>query len=285
MDKEYPMWLYVKQVSKAQSSNKVNLIILGDSRAKAGFMPNELPNIKSLNLSLGGGTPIESYYILKSYLENNSAPSKIILSYVSGHLSTLGLYWKRTIPFEFLDDDNYQEIESIGKKLNIKAITDEEKTYLDYKLPQTYASNFKNGIINMRWYTNKNVLADSYRTHGHHFFGTSSFSNGLSGDVFKKSFKESKIQDYFLKKLITLMATHNITPYFYFMPFNESSFKKANPEYIQEYEQYIINLSTAYNINICNHVFYMKNNAFGDPSHLFNGAKENTQLMNDCIKD
>lgn len=43
-------------------------------------------------------------------------------------------------------------------------------------------------------------------------------------------------------------------------------------------KKYIKNLSLKYGMKLCNKVFYMENSDFGDPSHLFKGAKKNTAI-------
>ena len=61
---EYPMWrAKFEYVLKTHSSEN---IIIGDSRALAGIIP-EIIGDDYYNLSYGGGTPIEGYFLLKKY--------------------------------------------------------------------------------------------------------------------------------------------------------------------------------------------------------------------------
>ena len=72
MDVEYAMYKQQKDyISKNHDTNRV--LILGDSRAKASFMPDVLGE-DVYNISLGGISPVESYYMLKEYLENHAGP-------------------------------------------------------------------------------------------------------------------------------------------------------------------------------------------------------------------
>ncbi len=282
LDQEYPMWLQVKNIINNTTSNKIDLMIIGDSRAKAGFIPNEL-KIKSINLSLGGASPIEGFFTLKKYLKNNPKPTHIIFSYTPTHLANDSYYWSRTVPFEFLMDSNYKEIELLAHKMNEKPIIKNNKRYTDYKYPKSYASSFKNGIIGRRWLKNKIVLKKCQISKGHYYFGIKNGDNGLNKETSQSKFKKSKLQEYYFNKLLTLAKSNYIKLYYYNMPFNKSSFSKVNNNYINEYNTYINKLSVKYNMKQCNNIFYMENSNFGDASHLFKGAKYNTFKIYECI--
>lgn len=281
MAREYPMWLHIKQVINTTTKDKKHLIIIGDSMSKAGFIPNEIKNFKSLNLSLGGATPLEGYYTLLKYLENNPAPENIILSYAAYHLLGYSLYWYRTVPYDFLNGEDYQAIEKKAKQFNL--IVD-NKSYIDYKNPFAYRSSFKNGIVEMRWKQNNKMLNECTTAQGHHYFGTKPFSKKLNKDTAQLLFKKSEFQDYYFRKLLTLAEKSHIKTHFFIMPYNKASYDTVNKEYIRNYIKYIKMLSKKYNMKMCNKLTYMANNNFGDRSHLFKGAKVNTRNMFNCIK-
>lgn len=284
MDREYPMWVHVKDIMNGHSIEPIDLLVLGDSRAKAGFMPSSLPEIKSLNLAVGGGTPVEAYYILEHYLKNNPPPKNLVFSFVGGHLSGGSHYWGRTVTFDFLSDNEFEEIEKFAREYNEDSILESGKSYRDYKYPKAYASNFKNGLVGGRWVRNKLVAAYLVNSGGHHYFGTRSFANGRSGDSYKKNFKVSDFQNFYFKKALNLALNNGIDTGFYFMPLNKTSFSKAKNNYIEEFTDYIENLFGGFGFEVCNSIFYMDNDQFGDPSHLYKGAKENTHRLSECIK-
>jgi len=284
MTREYPMWLHVKNIMNTPTEDKKQLLVIGDSRAKAGFIPNEIKEFSSINLSLGGGTPLEGYYILIKYLKNNPAPEHLILSYTAYHLMDRSNYWNRAVAYDFLNDKDYQEIEKRAKEFNEKSIVRADKSYWDYKNPIIYRGNFRNGIINKRWTNNKKFLKESIEAQGHHYFGTRAFSTRLNTDTKQKKFKPSKLQDYYFRKLLTLAEKSRINLYFFIMPFNKSSFDKINKSYVTDFTYYLKVISSDYPLKICNQLGFMENHNFGDSSHLFKGAKVNTINMSNCIK-
>lgn len=284
MDSEYPMWLHVSQVMNSHSEEKKQLIVIGDSRSKAGFIPDEITELKSLNLSLGGASPIEGYYILRNYLENNPSPDHIILSYTGYHLMDRSVYWDRTVAYEFLNNEDYDEIEIKAGLLNEKSILRHKKYYLSYYNPFIYRTQFINGILGMRWENNSQFLKECIAAEGHHYFGTKDYSERLNTDTKQKYFKKSMLQDYYLRKLIALAKNQHIKVYFYIMPFNKASYDKVDKAYINNFTHYLDDISKEFKMKLCNKLTYMGNSKFGDSSHLFRGAKANTREMFDCIE-
>ena len=74
-----------KEFTQTKQDKKYDVVILGDSMAATSFMP-ELLSDSTINLALSGSSPVEGYYTLKDYLENNDAPSDVFISYMDYHL-------------------------------------------------------------------------------------------------------------------------------------------------------------------------------------------------------
>lgn len=287
MNPEYPMWLEVKNRILLHTHKRMDLIILGDSRAKADFAPNLLLNkIKSINLSIGGATPIEGYYTLRRYLSNNPAPRKIVISYTPIHLSnSYGIFFSRTVLFDFLEDKEYREVEEVANKFKDKYILEQHESYIYYKFPFLYGNYFINGVYNLGWIKNKIMYKECESNKGYHWFGDKQQANGLNAEATKKQFIKSYLYQYYFEKLLDLIKMHHIVAYFYVMPFNKSSFKVVSQDYVAGYELYLRNIANKYNMHLCNKVFYMNNTDFGDPSHLYKGVKKSTFMIYKCIKN
>jgi hypothetical protein len=109
--------------------------------------------------------------------------------------------------------------------------------------------------------------------------------NGLNQETKYKKFIPSKLLNYYFLKLLKLAKTNNIKVYYFTMPFNKSSYKKILADFKNQYNDYIYKISLKYNIKLCNKIFYMENNFFGDSSHLYKGTNINTNKIYNCIKD
>jgi hypothetical protein len=288
-NREYPMWIDVRDNSNKKLD--FDFITIGDSRAKVGFKPSvfNFKNINSINLSVGGGTPIEGYYTLKKYLKNNK-PKYLLLSYGPFHLSGQDCYWSRTVKFDFLSINEYREVSTIALRLNELKMLNSRNGLKKYKYlpyfnylynPSTYIPEFKGSLFNTkknRQDSNLKILKELKESQGHYYFGRRNFSNGLNYEAKQKgNFIPSKLLNYYMEKTILLAKQNNIQVYYYTMPFNKTSYKKTNLKYKQTYNIYITSLSNKFDIYILNELDYLENSNFGDSSHLFNGVEKATK--------
>lgn len=283
MNQEYPMWLHIKNIINTHDSEIYDLMMIGDSRAKAGFIPNVNDFKKSINLAVGGGTPIEGYYTLENYLKNNSAPKNLILSYGPFHLDAQDCYWTRTVKFDFLKDSEYREVENIAKKINDLKTLGIGLTYTDYLSPVKFGDDFKNGILGRRWNKNIETYIECDVSKGHYYFGREEKADGLNAESQKQCFQEARLLHEYFIKLLQLANANNIKVYYYTMPFNQSSFEIMNTNYRHEYNKYINQMATDYDIKVCNNLSFMTNDNFGDPSHLYKGSKITTKEIYNCV--
>ena len=99
----FPMWK--AKIDYVENGNIAKNIIIGDSRMQAGLNPKELKNRDYYNLSLGGGTPLEAYYLLKKIIEKNKI-EKIIISFSPFHLVHSDWFLKGTLKWDFFDSHN-----------------------------------------------------------------------------------------------------------------------------------------------------------------------------------
>ncbi len=289
--REFPIWVDVKQ--KLSKTNKENFILLGDSRAKAGFKPKtfDFANVSSLNLAIGGGTPIEAYYALRQYLKKNK-PEFLLLSYAPFHIQTQDSYWGRTVLFDFLNLSEYYEITNHAKKFKEQDLLEKNLnenyyffTYVNYtKNPFKFLPSLKKALftINNRYSVNNRILKYLKETKGHFFYGRALQSSGITWEGKQKEpFVNSTLINFYLEKLIVLAQSNNIKVYYYSMPFNKSTYRSINVEYVNSYNSYISNLAKKYNIKILNSLYFLPNENFGDASHLYRGAEKVTLHIRD----
>ncbi|MCT7593187.1 hypothetical protein [Aliarcobacter butzleri] len=280
MNIEYPMWDSVRKIMNNKNSIYYNFITLGDSRTKAGFKPNlfnfknDVFEINSINLSLGGSTPIEGYYTLYNYLLKNEKPQYLLLSYGPIHLMEQDCFWTRNVRFDFLEYNQLRDIINLSEIIEVdnKTIGNKEKI-IDYKINTSkYFIEFSKGIYNQNWILNKEISDYLQTTNGQFLFGKNNYSSELNRETTKKNFVPAKILDYYFEKLLKLSKDNNIKVYYYTMPFNESSFYSINKDFKIQYDNYINSLSSKYQIEVLNKLNYLSNDNFGDSNHLHHGV-------------
>ncbi len=282
MNVEYPTYKDT-QLKTAQNHN-AQIIILGDSRAKAGFIPQDSTQ---LNLAIGGTTPISGYYTLKRYLTHNAPPKVLILSFGDRNYLDNKTFWRRAIKFDYLDFGEFSEIMENAHKLGqCKVINQNGKCkkyyFFIYKMQlQNYTAEIYNALIywrvwRSRFATNTQIMADLAQNGGHFFYGRAHESKGLNFEAELKGFALNPLHDLYLQKIADLAKAHNIALFHYQMPFNEASFNVLDSRFTHEYNAFLDSLQDKYGIIALNHIWALPNSDFGDSSHLYKGAHKTT---------
>ncbi|MEI6752098.1 MAG: hypothetical protein WCK78_02925 [Paludibacter sp.] len=280
---EYPMWK--SKFDYIEKNHTSKNIIIGDSRAIAGFVPKLLSK-NYYNFALGGGTPIESYYILKKYLEKQKLDT-VIISFSPVHLERSIVFFERTLKFNFISTKYISEVLAVSKELNdnfpdslngykgFEFSSDyllfKSKTYLiKYKFPTYYINDFRGSLYKPMYFTNKIVYNEINDRCGNYDFGRKDSATGLNYEALeKRTFRNSRVMDYYLKKILKLITENNIKAYYIVAPFNRGSYEQLDTCYVKKYNSYFEGLKYQYkNVVWKNNIFFYENNCFGDPSHL-----------------
>ena len=77
MDETFAIWN--AKLNLLERSEDPEFVIIGDSRPMHGLIPSAFPQ-KTISLAIQGGSSIEGYFLLRSFLEKHRAPKKIIYS-------------------------------------------------------------------------------------------------------------------------------------------------------------------------------------------------------------
>lgn len=274
--REYPMWVHVKNLINAESKIKQKMILIGDSRAKAGFEP-VLSKDHALNLTVGGSTPIEGYYTLLTFLKNNPQPENLVLSYSPLHLMHGMYFWERTVKYNYLTDDQLDKIAGDLLKFDDPGIGKINQLWKYNYLVSMYISSVVEGVKKKRWIINNKVKNDLVNSKGHAYFGTRNGSVSLNGEAkLANDFHQSELIHYYFIKLIELAKSKSINVFWYTMPFNQSSCKKISPDLVKNFNKYIGRMELEENISVIKKAHCMDDKYFGDASHVFSGSKITT---------
>ncbi|WP_070971884.1 DUF1574 domain-containing protein [Vibrio sonorensis] len=276
------MWQDVKERSK-QYNKTITNVIIGDSRSKAGLVPN-LMGEDWYNYSVGGGTPIEGYYTLKRIIESGNELDNLILSYGPFHLTKEDTYWHRTNKFHFLSPLDYIEISNVADELDDPILGDDRSWYDYWVKPGSYFGDIKKSIFRLQINSNNNkkVSETINKSKGQYFFGRKESSSGMNQEThIKVGFKPSPLLDHYLKKAIKLAHENKIDIFWVTLPHNESSFSVIDSNFNNGFDYYIRNLS---NITPLTLSHSLPDSCFGDPSHLFNCSNTFTESIYMKIK-
>ena len=273
---EYPMWKYNEDVVRTKNSVVQKILAIGDSRMKAAFKPS-LFNENMMNLSLGGGTPIEGYYTLQNYLLTNPKPENIIISYSPFHLVMQDTFWHRSVRYKYLKKSEYSEIIGYARVLNDDTLGELHR-WKYYLTPNPYLRSISKGLRKKRWKNYEPVYNSLIIEKGHSYFGKNAGSSALNTETQFDEFRHSKLIDFYLKKLIKLAAENNITIFWYTVPFNNSSCEAINDKFRQEYDKYVYSLEKT-GVNVIRGISCVSDSSFGDSSHLYSGVEMETRKI------
>lgn len=275
MDEEYAMYKQQRNycLGIETEDKKRDLLILGDSRAKAGFVPASLSG-SAYNLALGGATPVEGYYSLREYLDHHNKPQTLIVAYAPMHYMDVDTLWTRTVYFHNISSKDFWEIIQTARECRQfdKILIDHYPLeYLMYCLyfPNKYATALKNAGFFFRHQRTALKYQEMEENLGHTLYGTQNGSGGVNGEAHEMDFGCSDVIDRYLGRLLELCRDEGIEVILEQLPMNETSYGILKPEFKAHYKEYMLQVARRYPEVTVNAGFYCYENAyFGDADHL-----------------
>ena len=277
MDGEFPWWMQQKDYVHTKS-DKQEIIFLGDSRMKAGIIPDEICE-NAYNLAVGGGTTVEMYYSLHDYLKFHPKPEMVVMGFAIVHYVGEGCFTSRDLYFHFLPLKNQLEAQYIGyKKSGWQFPKFKEKVIdtLKYSLffPQKYSAACINSKFG-RGEWNRSEFERNAQNKGHMYFGRNESDAGLNAEANSLMFSVNPRIGYYLHRIIALCKNNEIPLFIEQLPMNTPSWNKINESgYYLQFQAYFDSLSTEHGIPIELTIPCYEPECFGDSSHLnARGAK------------
>ncbi|NLG04363.1 MAG: hypothetical protein GX567_11140 [Clostridia bacterium] len=270
MDQEYPSWHYERTM--ARSANGYDTLVIGDSTAKAGMIPDVLGE-DVINLSMGGATPIEIYYAMEHYLDTHEAPAHVFIMFTPYHYSFLDNFWQRTMYFNYLTTQETLELFQTAKQNKDEEILSPnyQVDALAYRLrlPNKYLPAMINSRLIGRSDSNHEIYAQLIDSRGQSYFGT---LDGCSDRNYESNYTALNLSptvDIYMRRLLDLCTEHQINVIVEQAPMNTTSYEHLDPVYKQEYSDYMKLLKSDYPaITINTEIEHYEDTYYGDASHL-----------------
>ena len=272
MDEEYAMY-HQQRTYLLQNDEKNSVLILGDSRAKADFVPGLLSE-DTYNIALGGASAVEGYYSMKEYLSVHEAPETVIISYAPMHYMDMDTIWSRTIYFHNMSDQDLKELFQTAENYQDteKLFIDEyQKEFLMYKfyMPNKYASALRKSGFFFRYDKTKEKNEQLLKDRGHSFYGVAEGSDSFNGEAKVADFEPSDLVDGYLGRTIELCEEHGIRVIVEQTPMNEASHTIITQDFKDHYRLYLAELQEKYpKAEISQNLYWYENQFFGDGDHL-----------------
>ncbi len=217
-----------KDFTTTKQAKYYDVVILGDSMAATSFMP-ELLSDTTINLALSGSSPVEGYYTLKDYLDNNEAPTDVFVSYMDYHLAhddftfdTCNQIHKFSLG-DYLEI--YKTIKSVGANQFENVNVDDywqDAIASNLYLPSGYIASIINSIKEGgRLSDNTDVYNDIDIHAGRYCHMTNDISD--SSGLKYEDFTISALQGSYYKKLVDLCESNEIKLHIIKLPLDRNT--------------------------------------------------------------
>lgn len=254
----YTFLKWNKDFTNTTQEDVYDVVFLGDSYINAAIVP-ELLSDKTVNLAESGCSPVEAYYTLKEYMENNAAPSVCYVAFCNGIMNSTA-YRDFYILFHRL---NIEEMVEIMRNANFLMKNDrtaaENEAFVSYYnsidfrewikqllyFPDQYMSYLYNSNFLERREDNLDWIAFMNRHRGVWVARSVSVDHtydGITGSVWE--YNVQPMMDLYFSKIVELCRENHMTlrvidaPLPDYMSFSEE-YKKEYLKYYQKYlEQY-----------------------------------------------
>ena len=245
-DEELPYYLWNKQICRGSSTEQYDVVILGDSVANAAYMP-ELLSGRTINLALGGTTPMEAYYILCEYLASHDKPKVVYMSFLDSHFIFDDCFYVRTLyshrfPFGVNCRMLHRGIEFEEPSI---AMDDARMKLLEYAVyaPSKYITSFMNGGINQRMEENSQIMMTDDAHYGR-YIGVGNMVWGTPENMEFSEFLVNPLFDRYYQDIIGLCEDNGITVRLVKLPLTDCA--TFSSEYLREYESYYMDIKNQY---------------------------------------
>lgn len=277
LDPEYPAWLAKQRM--LEDCDLGRLIVVGDSRAAVDIIPAALP-VRSANLAVGGGSPIEAYVAVSRALSCSRPPQRVIISLDATHFTEPDLFWERSVRFGFIDAADLTDLQRASDRLHDQTLYQlrtgglpawVRRTLYVHRFPSVYFNSLLKGGLFLRWWHNRVVLADTIATRGQYFFGTSPGSDVVAAEGHLQRFVPLRILDDYFDRMIALLASRGIEADFVAMPMNEATSRNIRPAVRAAFTRYLAGYAYRYqNFHVIGDTMpHWPDRCFGDDfSHL-----------------
>jgi hypothetical protein len=230
MDPEYAAWR-AKQVLM-EHCNLADTLVLGDSRAAADIIPNDI-DTPITNLAVGGGEPIEALVTTRAILACPHSTRRVILSFTPNHFTAVDLFWERSVRYGLVSASDLEEL-----RANSRA-TNDYSLYGEHHVP-ALPDRFRDGLYRarfpafefasllhaggfMRWWSNKARFEATLSRRGQYSFGTAAGSDAIAAEGQMHEFHLLPILDFYFDATLARLDAAGIDVWFVAMPVNEAT--------------------------------------------------------------
>ncbi len=269
-------------LEQEEGPERIHTLILGDSRAKSGIIPEVLGGGDGqgiYNMAIGGATAIEMYFALENYLECHQAPENAIIIFAPYHFCDID-NWQQTLYYNYLSLPDVLQVEMdairLGENESIRypgSIGDFVSFRL--RLPNKYLDAIYQAGIHGRAPENQ-MKYDSVRAdRGYTEFGDEKGNDGLNYETHHSYFDYSPLVLYYYDKLLSLCEEKGIHVIIEQSPINQASHEVMQEAFTEGYQEFVRSVADRHpSFTVISEVPVYDNLYFGDNNHMNRSGAE-----------
>ena len=245
-DGETPYYFWNRDFTHTKQDQYFSTLILGDSAANAAYLPEAMSE-GTVNLSLGGTTIVENYYVLQDWLDHHEVPRTVYISLMDYHLSYDNMFYERTVYSHRLTVDQEKEVLKNARETEDEniAVNDADLRLLEYNwyLPKYYLPALLNAGFTERR-TENEAHYNEINLHRGAYIGLSAEIYSNTGQITYDGFHVNPLYDRYYRMFLQLCQEKGIQVRIVSLPRTGNSV--FTPEYRQQRDGYYNSLVSEY---------------------------------------
>jgi hypothetical protein len=253
LDPEYPMWR--AKLAMLRRCDLGDVLVVGDSRAAVDVMPSLLP-VKTTNLAVGGGMPIEAYIAVARALACPVPPRRVVISLDAAHFAKPDLFWERSVKFGFVGPADLALLRRLQRATGDVSLAHPKRPdglpaalrgwLYAWRFPSLYFSSLATGGFFLRLWHNQAAYADALAARGQYFFGRDDGCATVAAEGHMAAFKPLPVLDRYFDRMLALLAARGIEADFVSMPMNRATGSAVLPNVRAGFAAYLARYEARY---------------------------------------
>jgi hypothetical protein len=277
LETEYGVWQ--AKLDMIDACDLGDVVILGDSRASAGLIPQQLHPGAS-NFALSGTGPIEADFELRRMLRCPKLPKIAVLSFSPHQFEHIDWFWRRSARFGLFSYADLEEIrdaeQSISPGLIYQSAYGSEPPgavknwlHVSHFPPYEFADLIGSAVVG-RLNDNRRAYQDTLKARGQHLVGNyQQCAEAPDGEIDTR-FSPTPLIDRYYERLIGDLHSNGIDIIIMQTPMSELSASKMTAEFESQFAAYLSDRGAGrYVTPATDALFPVRANCdFGDEVHL-----------------
>jgi len=295
LESGYPIWVAKQGILRDCSFGSV--LVLGDSRSEAAIIPRDLP-LPSANVSLGGTSPVETYFFARRALECPKPPRLVIYAHsMPSYVRPSEMLWINAARYGYIGFRDLRQIADSATRshdvLFVNLNTHDGLTAIvrdavySIGFPSIFVASLVEARGNGRYASNVALEQKTASSMGHVIYKQPAEKRLVGADADVKAFVPSPLETDYFDKTLAMFAAAHVKVMLLTIPSAESTMKAIPPALIAAFDQFLLEQSARYsNIDArTSALLPWPDNLFVDGGHMNEaGAKAFTARLAACLR-